>query len=141
MTFDEEERAILAGLADVLIPAGDGMPSASQAGVTGPWLDAVLTARPDLAIGLKEVLNKARHRDPSEVVSHLRASHPLAFDVLAEIVPGAYFMNPEVQQAIGYSGRDPRPIDPHPDYLDDRLLDSVIRRGPIYRPTPGTPVE
>ena len=54
----------------------------------------------------------------------------------AEVVPAAYFMNPHVQQLIGYAGQTPRPIDPHPDYLDDGLLDSVISRGPIYRPTP-----
>jgi hypothetical protein len=45
-------------------------------------------------------------------------------------------MNPAVQELIGYSNQTPRSIDPHPDYLDDGLLDSVIRRGPIYRPTP-----
>ena len=136
MTFDDEERALLASLADVLIPAGDGMPAASQADVAGEWLDAVLTARPDLAIGLKDVLNKARHRNPSEVIADLRANDHAAFDVLAEIVPGAYFMNPDVQQAIGYAGRSARPIDPHPDYNDNGLLESVMGRGPIYRPTP-----
>jgi hypothetical protein len=136
VTFNQEERALLAGLADELIPAGDGMPAASQADVAGKWLDVVLTARPDLAAALNDVLNKARHRVPSEVIADWRANDHAAFDVLVEIVPGAYFMNPEVQQAIGYSGRHPRPIDPHPDYLDDGLLESVIRRGPIYRPTP-----
>jgi hypothetical protein len=135
MTFDQDERALLAALADVLIPAGDGMPSASQAGVAGQWLDAVLTARPDLAAGLKELLSKARNRNPSKAIADLRAQDHAAFEVLAEIVPSAYFMNPEVQRAIGYSGRNPRPIDPHPDYVENGLLESVIRRGPIFRPT------
>ena len=67
----------------------------------------------------------------------LRAGDPAAFGVLAEIVPGAYFLNPEVQRAIGYAGQTPRSIDPRPDYMEDGLLESVIRRGPIYRPTPG----
>ena len=35
MTFDDQDRALLAQLADVLIPAGENMPSASQAGVAG----------------------------------------------------------------------------------------------------------
>jgi hypothetical protein len=51
-------------------------------------------------------------------------------------VPGAYFLNPDVRRAIGYEGQTGRAIDPHPDYLDDGLLDAVIARGPIYRPTP-----
>ena len=66
----------------------------------------------------------------------MRANDPAAFEVLAEIVPGGYFMNPDVQQAIGYAGQEPRPMDPRPDYMEDGLLESVIRRGPIYRPTP-----
>jgi hypothetical protein len=45
-------------------------------------------------------------------------------------------MNPKVRHAIGYAGQTPRPIDSAPDYLDDGMLESVIRRGPIYRPTP-----
>ena len=60
MSFDQNERALLVALADVLIPAADGMPSASQADAAGQWLDAVLTARPDLAGRLKDVLAKAR---------------------------------------------------------------------------------
>ena len=136
MTFDHEERTLLARLADVLIPAADGMPAASQADVAGQWLDAVLVARPDLGISLKEVLNKARHQSALMAITELRAHDHAAFEVLAEIVPAAYFMNPNVQQAIGYAGRQPRPMDPRPDYLDDGLLESVIRRGPIYRPTP-----
>jgi len=136
MSFDQTERALLAALADVLIPAAGGMPSASQADVAGQWLDAVLTARPDLAGRLKDVLDKARDGTPNDVVTELRANDPDAFGVLAEIVPGGYFMNPDVQQAIGYAGQEPRPMDPRPDYMEDGLLESVIRRGPIYRPTP-----
>ncbi|HEX2477079.1 MAG TPA: hypothetical protein VHK01_20155 [Lacipirellulaceae bacterium] len=138
MNFNQEERTLLARLADVLIPSGDDMPSASQANVSGRWLDAVLTARPDLTSGLRDVLDRARHRDPFEVIVELRANAPTAFGVLAEIVPAAYFMNPDVQLAIGYTGQGRQPIDPRPDYEEDGLLDSVIGRGPVYRPTPDT---
>ncbi|MGD9854717.1 MAG: hypothetical protein AB7U20_07170 [Planctomycetaceae bacterium] len=136
MNFDQPERALLAGLADVLIPAGDGMPSASRAAAAGKWLDAVLTARPDLADGLKNVLAKARDHDPADIVSELCANDPAAFELLAEVVSGAYFMNPDVQRALGYAGQSPQPIDPRVDYMEDGLLESVIRRGPIFRPTP-----
>lgn len=137
MMFDQDQRRLLAMLADELIPAGDGMPSASQAEVAGQWLDHVLSARPDLAEGLKRILQMAQHRSPVAAVAELRANDAVGFGVLAEVVPAAYFMNPQVQQLIGYPGQTPRPIDPHPDYLDDGLLESVISRGPIYRPTPG----
>lgn len=136
MTFDQDERALLARLADVLIPAVDGNLSASQAGVAGEGLDQVLIARPDLAPGLKDLLTKARGREPHECVADLRQNDLAGFGVLTEIVPAAYFLNAAVQHSIGYAGQGPRAIDPHPDYLDDGLLDSVIRRGPVYRPTP-----
>jgi hypothetical protein len=135
-SFNGDERALFAALADVLIPASSEMPSASQAGVADAWLDAVLVARPDLVGGLKELLARSHHRGGAEVVADLRANDPAAFDVLTQTTAGAYFMNPRVQQLIGYAGQDPRPIDPRPDYLDDGLLESVVRRGPIYRPTP-----
>jgi len=136
VNIDKTDRALLGRLADELIPAGEGFPSASSAGVAGAWLDAVLTARPDLEVALKDLLQKARIGIPAAVVERLRTDDPGAFGILAEITAAAYFMNSDVQRAIGYSGQDPRPIDPRPDYLDDDLLEAVIRRGPIYRPTP-----
>jgi hypothetical protein len=137
MKFSQDERRLLADLADVLIPRGDNMPSASQADVAGRWLDTVLTARPDLASGLRRVLGDATGRSPDDFIADLQTTDPAAFGDLAEAVTGAYFMNPDVQQRIGYTGQGRRPIDPRPDYEDDGLLESVIRRGPIYRPTPG----
>ena len=44
--FDDRARSTFAGLADTLIPAGGGMPSASQSGAAGEWLDAVLSPGP-----------------------------------------------------------------------------------------------
>jgi hypothetical protein len=136
MKVIQQERDLLAALADKLIPAGDNMPSASQAEVAGSWLNAVLAARPDLSNGLRRLLDNARARSPDEIIEELRTHDPVAFGILAEVVTGAYFMNPDVQQRIGYTGQGRRPIDPHPDYEDEGLLESVIRRGPIYRPTP-----
>ena len=137
MTFNSKERTLLGKLADVLIPAGDGLPSASAAGVAGEGLDQVLAVRPELAEVLKKVLALPAEAAPADVVSQLRNNDPLSFGLLAELVTGAYFMNPQVRASLGYDGQTARPIDPHPDYLDEGLLQSVIDRGPIYRPTPG----
>ena len=134
--FSPTDRAAFAALADVLIPANEGFPSASQAGVAEEGLDQVLAVRPDLSAGLKSLLQRAENRVPAEVIAELQATDPAGFGILAEIVPGAYFLNPEVRKAIGYGGQTPRPMDPNPDYLDEGLLQSVIDRGPIYRPAP-----
>ena len=136
--FDEEDRRTYASLADVLIPAKDQYPSASQAGVAGVLLDVVLRSRPDLSDGLREVLVSAQGQDPSEFVFGVEKENPEAFGVLTILVRGAYFMNPTVRRLFGYRGQLAEPIDyeARPEYLEDDILQPVIQRGPIYRPTP-----
>ena len=132
------DRKTLAVLADVLIPAADGMPAASEAGAAGEWLDEVLRVRGDLEAPLLGLLDHARGTDPAGEVERLRREEPEAFEALSTAVAGAYFLNPEVRRLIGYPGQERRPIrqeDP-PDYEQDGLLASVVRRGPIFRPTP-----
>jgi len=136
MNLTSTERQLFAGLADLLIPAGNGFPSASEAGVANDGLDQVLAVRPDLLDPLKSLLLRARDRSPAEFLRELQTNDPAAFGLLAESVPGAYFLNPAVRAQLKYDGQSSRPIDPRADYLDDGLLQSVIDRGPIYRPTP-----
>jgi hypothetical protein len=137
MPISDERRAQLGAIADQLIPAGSGMPSASGAGVSGQYLDEVLAARPDLAEPLDAALASVSGLDPAAALAALRENAE-GWGVLTAVVPGAYFMNPAIRSAIGYPGLESRPIDPGaaPDYLEDGLLDSVKSRGPVYRPTP-----
>jgi hypothetical protein len=136
MSFNSEERALLAALADVLIPADGEFPSASEAGVAADGLDQVLAVRPELREALRRVLAAARGRPAADVVAGLRRSDPAGYGALTEFVPGAYFLNPQVRQRLGYRGQTAQPIEPHRDHLADGLIQSVIDRGPIYRPTP-----
>jgi hypothetical protein len=139
MKFDPARRAVLAELADVLIPSGDGMPSASEAGVAGRWLDQVLALRADFGPPLAAVLDRVKGVDPAAAVAQLRSDDPAGFGVLCEVVAGGYFLNPVVRTAIGYPGQQAVPIvaEQPPDYEQDGLIASVIARGRIYRPTPG----
>jgi hypothetical protein len=136
MNFDPAQRAVLAGLADVLIPASDGMPTASAAGVAGEGLNQVLAAVPSLGAPLADVLALAEGREPAGVVASLARNDPAGYGILTEVVTAAYFMNPDVRKAVGYTGQGASPLDPRVDYMEDGLLESVIKRGPIYRPTP-----
>jgi hypothetical protein len=119
------DRERLARLADQLIPAESGMPSASEAGAVGEWLDAVLRVRPDLEAPLAAVTEVDRVQQPE------------GFAALTAAVTAAYYMSPQVRERIGYAGQQAIPFDPdHEDYLEDGLLDSVKSRPPVYRPTP-----
>jgi hypothetical protein len=135
--ISDSRRAPLGAIADQLIPAGSGMPSASEAGVSGQFLDEVLAARPDLAAPLDAALASVDGLSGEDALASLRAD-PDGWGVLTAVVPAAYFLNPAMRAAIGYPGLEARPIDPDaaPDYLADGLLDSVVARGPVYRPTP-----
>ncbi|MEO8229146.1 MAG: hypothetical protein ABI628_05210 [Chloroflexota bacterium] len=139
--IDAEERRTLAGLADVLIPAGAGMPSASEAGVSAEWLDTVLAARADLAEPLARILQAATGSDPVAEVQRLQATDPVAFGILATVVPGAYYMNPRIRELIGYPGQRAVAIDPGDgaDAEAQALIASVRARGTIFRPTPDAP--
>ena len=126
--MDDLERTRLAVLADQLIPAAEGMPSASEAGVAAYGVDQVLKARPDLAAPLGESLAY-----PDVIV--LRVERPELFATLGEVVAGAYYLNPEIQDRVGYHGRVPAPVETEPD-VDAALLAPVLARGPIYRADP-----
>jgi hypothetical protein len=122
-------RERLAELADTLIPAEDGMPSASEAGAVGEWLDAVLAARPEFATPLEGLAASV------EPIDALPERDPAGWGVLTAAIVAAYYMNPDVAARVGYAGQRAIPFDPDaPDYLD--LLDSVKGRGAVYRPTP-----
>jgi hypothetical protein len=136
--FDADARARLAALADALIPAGDGMPSASEAGVAGEWLDAVLAAEPGFGPALAAVLAGADVADAAGELRRIETTDPGGWGTLTTVVAGAYFLNPAIAAQVGYPGRRAIPVDvdASPDWLEDGLLDSVTSRGPIYRPTP-----
>jgi len=137
--FDDEARSRLALLADQLIPAGDGMPSASEAGVAGEWLDAIVAAEPGFGPALASVLAEADVSDPAGALKRIETTDPNGWGTLTTVVAGAYFLNPAIAEKVGYPGRPAIPVDDgtEPDWLQDGLLDSVKSRGTIYRPTPG----
>lgn len=135
-----EQRARLAVFADALIGGGVGMPSASGAEVHSRWIDRVFAARPDMEATVREVL--ASEGDPAEVLGGLRADEPDRFASFAFAIAGAYLINPRIRRELGYPGPLPMKQPALPDeaeaYLEDGILDVVIARGPIYRPTPAS---
>lgn len=137
-SFDTEQRARLASLADVLMPAGEGLPAPSDIEVQGLWLDQAVAALPAMAEALPAVL--AMPGSPSEVIQRLQAEQPQVFVAFSFLVSGAYLMHPHVRHALGYEGPAVQPNPPLEGeteyYLEDGLLDPVIARGPIYRAIP-----
>ena len=141
MSLTPEQRATFWALADVLIPATDAMPAASEAGSVEKWLDRALEARPDLVEPLAAVLDAAAGRDPEGEARRLHAEDPDGFSALAQIASGGYYMNLKVRKRIGYPGQGKRPpFSDEAEYdLRDGLLDPVYARGPINTTAPPPP--
>jgi hypothetical protein len=115
-------------MADLLIPAGPDMPSASHAGVGRQGLTEVLGFRPELKATIESILKQCERKPAKDALATLSASD---FATLAEVVASAYFMNEEVRAKLHYQGQRAKPI--VPEEIEPELLKPVIDRGPIYR--------
>ncbi|MGO4001494.1 hypothetical protein ABVN23_10335 [Pseudomonas fluorescens] len=139
MSRIDEVRDIFAGLADVLIPEAEGMPSASQVGIHEPqYLDRILGLRPDLAEAFFRAMVFAKGRDPQVAAEALHVEDEAAFGAVGLVASAGYYMAPQVRELIGYPGQAARAIDVDevPEYLSNGMLQQVLDRGPVYESTP-----
>jgi hypothetical protein len=121
------ERAVLRQVADVLIPAGDGMPSAVAAGVADDLVDRVLAARPDLAGPLRGALARC-----TPDLDALIARNDAELAALRYVVAGAYYLAADVRAALDYRPDDVTPVRAldFPEYLEEGLLDHLVGATP-----------
>lgn len=114
------------------------MPSASEIDVQGKWIDRVFSVRVDLLSIVLEVIE--RIGDPKTILAVIRSTEPNLFSEFGYAIAGAYLLHPKIRKELGYPGRLPasRPalLGEAESYLEDGILNPVIERGPIYRPTP-----
>jgi hypothetical protein len=134
-----QQLEILALLADVIVPPLDQWPSASEVGVPDTWVERALDSLPShhQAV-LTRVLDGAREEEPAAALRRLGREDVDGLNVLLLVVIGGYYLSPRVRRTLGWAGprRNP-PIEGESDYyLEGGILDAVVARGPIYRPTP-----
>ena len=127
-----EQRSTLARLADVLIPASGGMPTASAIDVAGRQLDIVLHSRPDLAASLPLILDHAAGREPLEAIGMLERERPDDLALLLQAVAGGYYMHDEVRRLLGYTGQEALTLS-RGGFGGEDLLDPMLERRPTYR--------
>lgn len=128
-----DERATLGAIADHLIPAAHGMPSAGEV-LTEARLRFVLRARPDLAEPLRGAL---RPELGSAVAARLDAlaAEPANLSALQLAIVGGYYTDPGVKDRIGYPGQMALELRSWelPVYLEEGLIDAVLARGSVWR--------
>ena len=132
-TLTDEQRSNLAAVADRLIPAAHGMPSAGAV-VDEERLRFVLTARPDLVEPLRAALG-AGPPDVDARLDMLARDHPQALGALQLVIVAGYYTDKTVRELIGYPGQVALSLRSWelPEYLEEGLIDAVLARGPIWR--------
>jgi hypothetical protein len=128
------ERALFASVADHLIPAAHGMPSAAEV-LTDDRLRFVFTARPDLVEPVRAALSAGLADDPAERVAVLHDQDPAALGALQLAIVAGYYTDKTVRELIGYPGQIALTIRSWevPPYVEEGLIDRVLARGPVWR--------
>ena len=140
MTLEERvgltdaERATLAAVADTLIPAAHGMPSAADV-LTDERLRFVLTARPDLLEPIRRALGAGLGDDSQARLDQLSRNDPGALGALQLAIVAGYYTDKHVRELIGYPGQEALTIRTWelPAYLEEGLIDAVLARGAVWR--------
>ena len=137
--MDARERAIFAAVADRLMPAAHGMPSAAEV-VDDDRVEFVLRARPDLEQPLKAALRSDLGTDIQGRLSAL-ANEPTNLSALQLTIVAGYYTDKRVRELIGYPGQMAIDVKSWlvPEYLEEGHIDAVLARGPVWRdPRTGT---
>ena len=136
--LDDSLRSTFLALADALIPEAEGMPAASQVGVGGEILDRMLGLRPDLRDAFMRGLRTAAGKPAAAAAEALNRDDQTALGAIGLVAAAGYYMSPKVRALIGYPGQESRPADPEatPEYVANGMLQQVIDRGSIFKPTP-----
>ena len=133
-TLNDAERATLAAVADHLIPAAHGMPSAAEV-LTDERIRFVLVARPDLAAPIRTALRTGLPGDPAGRVAALAEAEPAALGALQLAIVAGYYTDKRVRELIGYPGQEAITIRSWevPAFVEEGLIDRVLARGPVWR--------
>jgi hypothetical protein len=132
--LDPGRMATLAAIADHLIPAAHGMPSAAEV-VGDDRLRFVLDARPDLAEPFAAALRPELGDDVAARLAALGSDDPSTLGALQLVIVAGYYTDKRVRELIGYPGQEAIEVKSWlvPEYLDEGLIDAVVARGPVWR--------
>ena len=132
--FDPPARVTLAAVADHLIPAAHGMPSAADV-VGDARLRFVLLARPDLLEPLRAALRPGIGDDAATRLAALEGDEPESLAALLQAVVFGYYTDKGVRDLLGYPGQEAKQLYSWkvPDFIEEGLTDQVLARGPVWR--------
>ena len=145
--LDQDSRSTLKIVMDLIIPASDGMPSASEAGGSA-YLENLMQHNKDAAADINKGLDVANafsersfkrpfsqldKKDQIAVLKEMEDAALGVFDALRAYVYESYYTQPAIWKLIGYELYPTDHMGPHLKPLDDSLLANVRKMPKLYR--------
>jgi hypothetical protein len=141
--FAEQHKQVLALLADLMIPASAGYPSAADPEIFAGALERLGASESIVVQGLAalEELAGANHQqsfaalseiDRSRLIEEFKRLQPAFIQVLQAHIVTAYYQDDRVLLALGLPARPPHPGGYDIPATDWSLLEPVRSRKPFY---------
>ncbi len=143
----QDVQRTLKTIMDLIIPASDGMPSASEAGGL-TYLENLMQRNKDAARDITKGLDvtaafsersfkgpfsQLEKNDKIAVLKEMEATAPAVFDALRAYVYESYYTQPAIWKLIGYELYPTNHKGPHLKPFDDSLLADVRKMPKLYR--------
>ena len=140
-------QSALKTVMDLMIPASDGMPSASEAGGLR-YLESLMAhdkdAAADIGKGLavadafsersfKKTFSQLERNDQIAVLKDMESTAPGVFDALRAYIYESYYTQPDIWKRIGYELNPTDHVGPHLNPFDDSLLEKVRNMSKLYK--------
>lgn len=145
--LEPNAQAALQTIMDLIIPASDGMPSASQAGGL-TYLEGVMQRETVVATDITKSLAVAQafsnrsfqkpfgelsQHDQIAVLQQMEADANGVFDLLRAYVYESYYTQPAIWKLIGYELYPTDHMGPHLKPFDESLIADVRKFSKLYR--------
>jgi hypothetical protein len=144
---DSDKHDFLRAVIDEIIPAGNGMPAASEAGVLA-YLEHLADQNPDFgktlvqSLGFLEELSQSQlHKKflwlaPPQrvlVLQKMEKLRPDSFSFLRDYTYEGYYTQPKIWSLMGYEFKPTNGAAPHMKPFDESILDQVRKKPKYYR--------
>jgi hypothetical protein len=142
--FSAGLRATLAAAMDEILPAADGMPAASGAGVMG-YLERISAGDGEVRRDIQRAAAALQRRSRPQRFASLSAARrvrslallekeqPAVFGSLRDFVYEGYYTNPEIWSRIGFEFYGPERPGPGLPAFDETSIERARARPPLYR--------
>jgi hypothetical protein len=144
---DSDKHDLLRAVIDEIIPAGNGMPAASEAGVL-PYLEDLADKNPNFRKTLDQSLTSLEELSQSRlhkrffwlaapqrvlILQTLEKLRPASFSFLRDYTYEGYYTQPKIWSLMGYQFKPTNGAAPRMKPFDESVLDQVRRKPKHYR--------